>query len=464
MFPRVRRLAVDHLHGRGGWLSPAYVEIDAAGTIARVERVQPEDWRGEDVLTRRGFAIPGAPNAHSHAFQRALVGRTEASTPGRADSFWSWRNEMYRLANTFSPEDLEIVAAQLYLEMLEAGMTSVAEFHYLHHDPSGAPYAEPAEMSLRLLEAARRVGLPITILPVLYQRGGFDKPAETVQARFLCDRAEDYLSLVARLSKERTSEVEVGIAPHSLRAVRPEALTEVTRAVAPPAPIHLHIAEQELEVEQCLVHLGKRPIEWLFDAQTVDARWCLVHATHAVSHELDRIARSKAVVALCPTTEANLGDGLFDAKTFLDLGGAIAIGSDSQASVDFAEELRLLEYGQRLLHRKRNVLAASDDPIARHVGRRLFDAAIAGGARAVLRGSGEIAPGMRADLVILGSDHPRLMGHDPSSVIDAWIFGAASGAIRDVIAGGLHVVTDGAHRLREGTTRAFRETITKLAL
>lgn len=467
MPPRIERLSVDHLHQSDGWRSPAFLEIDAQGFITRVEDRRPDSWGSEPALHLSGFAIPGLCNVHSHAFQRALVGRTEANEPGREDSFWTWREEMYRLAQVFTPDALRAVAAQLYVEMLEAGLTSVGEFHYLHHRPDGGRYADPAEMSLAILQAAEQTGISLTMLPVLYLRGGFDRPASELQRPFLHRDVQDYLQLVERLRAERTrmSELRVGVAPHSLRAVPEAALLELAAGIAaidPDAPVHLHIAEQNAEVEQCIAALGSRPIDWLIDHLPVDHRWCLVHATHADVGEREKIIASRAVVGLCPTTEANLGDGLFPARAFTGQGGRFGIGSDSQASVSAIEELRLLEYSQRLTEQRRNVLADPSHPLQRHVGRFLFDRALGGGAEALAQPVWAAMAGRRADLVVLDADHPRLTGHGPQTVLDAWILGGAEGAVRDVIAGGRHLVREGRHVDRAEIATRFRQAIAGL--
>jgi formimidoylglutamate deiminase len=457
MFPPVERLAVAHLHHRGGWLSPGFVEIDPGGTILAVYAEEPAEWSSRAVLRSRGYALPGLPNLHSHAFQRLLAGRAERASSAGGDSFWTWRTEMYRLAEQLDPETLEAVAAQLDLEMLEAGYTAAAEFHYLHHPASGGRYADRAAMSRALIRAADRAGLALTLLPVLYQRGGFGQDPAPEQRPFLHPDPQDYLRLVADLRAELAarSTLRIGIAPHSLRAVEPDALAEVVAGIValdPDAPIHLHAAEQPAEVEACRTHLGARPVEWLLDHQPVDRRWCLIHATHTTEAELDRLAKSGAVAGLCPTTEANLGDGIFGAARYLGAGGSFGVGSDSNSTVDPAEELRWLEYGQRLTHLRRSVLSGAEPS----VGRSLWDRAALGGAEATAQPAGEIAVGRRADLVVLDPEHPRLAGHGPDTVLDAWIFGSARGAIAEVIAAGSHVVSGGVHRRREEIGAAFR--------
>ncbi|HEX9559575.1 MAG TPA: formimidoylglutamate deiminase, partial [Reyranella sp.] len=327
-----------------GWRRDVVVRIDR-GTIARVE--EPGDGAAERVS---GVVLPGLPNLHSHAFQRAMAGLTERRG-SEADSFWSWREAMYRFVERLSPDDLEAIAAFAYMEMLEAGFTRVAEFHYLHHQPDGRPYDNVGEMSERIVAAADAVGIGLTLLPVLYCQGGFlGREPTQGQRRFLNTR-ESY----ARLMETRVPGGAIGIAPHSLRALTLEDLkwaAETWRG----KPGHIHVSEQTREVDECLAAHKKRPIDLLCDSVEVDQHWCLVHATHADAEEIGRIARTKAVAGLCPITEANLGDGLFDVPSFLAAGGRLGVGSDSNVRISAADELRTLEYGQRLIHRQRNVL------------------------------------------------------------------------------------------------------------
>ncbi len=334
-----------------------------------------------------GPVLPGMPNLHSHAFQRGFAGLTEYRSiaadedPAGGDSFWSWRALMYRFALRLSPDALEAIATQLYIEMLRAGYTSVCEFHYVHHDPAGQPYATPAEMSLRLLRAARRAGIGMTLLPVLYQTAGFGgKPAQADQRRFL-HGTDAMLALLGDLAPACAEHgARLGLAPNSLRAVPPESLARAVaglHAMDATAPVHIHIAEQQKEVDDCLAWCGVRPVEWLLDHAPVDARWCLIHATHMDWDERRRLAHSGAVAGICPTTEANLGDGVFDAAPYLAQQGAWGIGSDSHASVSVAEELRTFEYGQRLGLQRRNVLASAQHA---QVADRLWLEAVAGGA------------------------------------------------------------------------------------
>jgi formiminoglutamate deiminase len=392
--------------------------------IVTVERGIISDVSTADVAGAQrisGIVVPGLPNLHSHAFQRAMAGLTERRG-SESDSFWTWREQMYRFVERLTPDGLEAIAALAYMEMLEAGFTSVAEFHYLHHQPDGRPYDDVAEMSQRIVAAANEVGIGLTLLPVLYRQGGFGgKPASSAQRRFVCDR-----DLYARLMETKVPDGDIGIAPHSLRAVTLDDLTWAA-ATWPKAPAHIHISEQTAEVEQCMVAHGKRPIDLLMDTIEVDTRWCLVHATHADATEIARIANAQAVVGLCPITEANLGDGLFDVPALLAHGGRLGIGSDSNVRISAADELRTLEYGQRLLHRRRNVLGE----VSRSTGRRLFEAVLDGRA---------IAAGERADLVVLDD-----AGFDGDSALDYWLFSADNAAIKTVFCAGKPVVQNGRH-------------------
>ncbi len=429
--------------GEWGWRHDLVVGIDH-GFITTVETAGVET-AGQGAADRiSGVVVPGLPNLHSHAFQRAMAGLTERR--GREqDSFWTWREQMYRFVDRLTPEDLEAIAALAYMEMLEAGFTWVAEFHYLHHQPDGRPYDNLAEMSERIVAAADTAGIGLTLLPVLYRQSGFlGQPPGAGQRRFLNDR-----SSYARLMETRVPGGTIGIAPHSLRAVTLEDLDWAARTY-PGKPAHIHISEQTREVDDCLAAHGRRPVDLLLDTVDVDAHWCLVHATHADANEIARIARARAITGLCPITEANLGDGLFDVPALLAAGGRFGIGSDSLVRISAADELRTLEYGQRLVHRQRNVLGES----GRSTGRRLFDEALAGGAQAVGAPVGAIAPGMRADFVVLQND-----GYRDDAVLDAWLFAADNAAIKTVYRGGIPVVQQGRHRDRDAIVARYRKTL-----
>lgn len=389
-----------------GWARDVLLAWDAHGTLTRVEPASSP----AAAPRAAGVLLPGLPNLHSHAFQRVFAGLTEFRATG-SDSFWTWRDRMYRVALAVSPEQLEDIATLLYAEMLCAGYTSVCEFHYLHHDPAGRPYAERAELALRLVAAARRTGIGLTMLPVLYRHGGFGPaPARADQRRFLND-VDGLLRIVERL---RSDGVCTGAAPHSLRAVAPDDLRALLAGLPAQAPLHVHVAEQRREVEDCLAWSGARPVQWLLDHVPVDARWCLVHATHLDDAERAGIADRGAVAGLCPTTEANLGDGLFDLPAY---GGAWGIGSDSHASVDAAEELRLLEYGQRLVRGERNVAASAAVP---QVAETLWRAAVAGGAQASGRPVAGLAVGQQADFLVLGET--SLEGLTPAQQLATLVF------------------------------------------
>ena len=430
----------ENLHFNDSWLSPGTLVIDDAGCITSVEAGHTD----ESAKLISGLAIPGMANLHSHAFQRAMLGLTEFRSSKSSDSFWTWRERMYQLALTMSPKDLEAIAAQLYVEMLASGITSVGEFHYLHHDFDGSAYSNCTQMSERIFAAAHSAGMSLTHLPVLYVNGGFGLPTSSEQRRFSHRDLDSFMRMFEQLQNiVKTSEHNrLGVAPHSLRAVNPECLHELVSALDTETPIHIHIAEQIKEVEDSIQYLGARPVEWLYDNFQVNERWCLVHATHLDSKEIELMAKSHAVAGLCPTTEANLGDGIFPARSFLESGGRFGIGTDSQVNVSVNGELRLLEYGQRLRDWERNVLASSEQA---SVGRRLFDAAAEGGAKALSQPIGKLSPGFRADIVVLDLDHPRLYGQSLESVLDAWIFGHVESGVRDVMVAGQWQIQNGEH-------------------
>jgi formimidoylglutamate deiminase len=448
----IHKLFAEQAFLPGGWAQAVLFDVDGAGNIVRVTANAAPG----DAARAKGPVLPGMPNLHSHAFQRAMAGLAEHAAPSleggggrRDDSFWTWREVMYRFVATLTPDQVEAIAAQLYVEMLESGYTAVGEFHYLHHGPHGQPYDDVAEMSRRTVAAAQATGIGVTQLPVLYGYGGFGaQKAGEGQRRFLNDPSR-LLRIVETLnaSHEGDPQVRVGIAPHSLRAVTAETLDEVVTgltALDAAAPIHIHIAEQVKEVDDCLAWCGKRPVEHLFEIQAPDARWCLVHATHMTAGETAALAACGAVAGLCPTTEANLGDGLFPAAAYLDAGGRWGIGSDSHISVSPIEDLRLFEYGQRLATRRRNVLAGEGDEAS--VGRRLFAQALAGGAQALGRPIGALEAGRRADLVVLDPDHPAVATLPPERLLDAVVFAGNRNPVRDVMVGGQWVVTEGRHK------------------
>lgn len=400
------------------------------------------------------WRIPGLPNLHSHAFQRAMAGLAERQSHPE-DSFWTWRELMYRFAGQFDPDALHAVATQLYAEMLEAGFTTVCEFHYLHHQPDGRPYADPSAMSQALIAAARDTGIRLTLLPVLYMSGGFDgRPLSQRQRRF-GHTLDGYLALLQSLRSQQDEALTVGIALHSLRAVPAAPMRELLDAVAgTPMPVHIHIAEQVGEVQDCEALRGARPVEWLLANAPVDAQWTLVHATHLVPAEVQGIVASAATVAICPTTEANLGDGLFPLREFLAAGGHWGIGSDSHVSVSPVEELRWLEYGQRLAHGRRNIAVSADMP---STGGLLFAQALAGGLRAC--GQGERAAG---DWIELDAGAPVLAGAREEDLLDRFLFAGNRPLVRETWVAGQRVVAQGRHRDAEAIAARYRHALAGL--
>ncbi len=408
---------------------------------------------------RHAVVVPAMPNLHSHAFQRAMAGLAERRHTGN-DTFWSWRELMYRLALSMNPDQVRAVAAQAYIEMLEAGFSRVGEFHYLHHDVDGRPYAEIAEMANAVSAAAAHTGLGMTLLPVFYAHSAFGgKPPNEGQRRFI-NSVDSYAQLLdgCRRAVKPLGTGVVGVAPHSLRAVTPEELAGVV-ALAPNTPIHIHIAEQMREVEDCVAWSGQRPIAWLLDHAPVDERWCLVHATHMTEAETTRTAASRAVVGICPITEANLGDGVFNAPTFTAAGGRFGVGSDSNVQIGAADELRLLEYSQRLARQGRNVMA----PPGGSTGRALYDQALRGGARALGAEFTGLAAGGPADIVSLNTGHAAFAGAKDDALLDAWIFNAGNGGVDCVWVNGVKQVEGGRHRARGDVSQAFFKVMKQLA-
>ncbi len=450
----IRDLFFDHALLPGGWAHNVRVAI-AEGSIISVTA----DQQADGAVRIKGVALPGLPNLHCHAFQRGMAGLTERRGPAN-DSFWTWREVMYRFLARLSPEDVEVIAAFAYMEMLEAGFTTVTEFHYLHHDRDGRPYADLGELAARIAAAAQATGIGLTLLPSLYISGGFGgAPLASGQKRFFND-VDRFMDLVAR-SRALVAplpEARVGIAPHSLRAVPPSALKHVV-AASPDGPIHIHAAEQVKEVEDCVATLGARPVELLLDNADIDQRWCVIHATHMTPSETEALARSGAVAGLCPLTEASLGDGIFDGVRHLAAGGRFGIGTDSNIQIDVATELRQLEYSQRLTHRARNVMA---DREGESVGRRLFQTAMAGGTQACARPVGAIAAGRRADFVVLNGDHPDLAVGSGDHWLDAWIFVAGRAAVDQVIVSGDVVVSGGRHRQSAILTERYVAVVNRL--
>jgi len=424
-----------------GWARDVRFQI-AGGVIQAIGvGVAPEP--GDE---RHGLGLPGLCNLHSHAFQRAMAGLTEVRGP-RGDSFWSWRALMYRFVDRLTPDDVEAIAALAYLEMLEAGFTRVGEFHYLHHDPLGRSYDDPAEMAVRIASAADQTGIGLTLLPVFYAHANFGGVAPSDgQRRFIHD-VDGYARLIdaSRRAVAGLPDALVGVAPHSLRAVTAEELSAIT-PLAGDGPVHIHIAEQTGEVADCLAATGQRPVAWLLDHQPVDRRWCLVHATHMETSEVRGLGQSGAVAGLCPITEANLGDGVFPGRDYLAAGGRFGVGSDSNVLIDAAQELRLLEYSQRLMTRARNVLAPEQGG---STGAALFDGALAGGAQALGVEAVGLTVGAGADLISLDTDHPSLASKTGDAVLDAWIFAGSADVIDCVWRRGQKQVERGRHFLRD---------------
>jgi len=451
------RYFADHVWLPSGFVANARIEVDAAASGASLAIRGDVGADGAERLGR--YVLPGMPNIHSHAFQRAMAGLAERqSNPD--DSFWTWREVMYAFAGCIGPDELRAIAAQLYVEMLKAGYTQVCEFHYLHHRPDGTPYPDSAAMSTALIEAAREAGIGLTLLPTLYMTGGFDGRALSERQRRFGHDVDSYLDLLDRLRALESSRVRVGIALHSLRAVPEAAMRAVIESkLARDRPIHIHIAEQLGEVQDCLAIRNARPVEWLLDHAPVDAQWCLVHATHLTDAETQRLAKSGAVAGLCPTTEANLGDGLFPLAAYLDAGGTLGIGSDSHISVSPVEELRWLEYGQRLKTRHRNIAARS---AGASVAETLWKAAQHGGALASGVGAFD-AGGARADLIVLDDDAPTLAARDVRNVLDSFVFAGNAQLARHVMAGGEWVVRDFRHRDEQAIAARYRATVERLA-
>lgn len=438
-----------------GWATDVAIDMDAAGRIARLEPA--------DAGATPGLVIPGMPNVHSHAFQRALAGRAERAGRG-PDAFLTWREQMYALSRQLAPAELEAIGTLLYVEMLEAGYTSVCEFHYLHHGPDGVRHADPAAASRALIRAAAAAGIRLTLLPVLYMHAGFGaQPPEPAQAAFI-HTVRDYLALLGTLLGEQHDTLRIGIAFHSLRAVSPEAMDEVLAwraGAAPGCPVHIHVAEQRQEVHDCEAWSGRRPVQWLLERDYPDESWCLVHATHMTREEIRALAATGAVVGVCPTTEANLGDGLFPLGEFLAAGGRIGIGSDSHVSVSPVEELRWLEYGQRVRHGRRNVAAGPTEP---NTGARLVRAALAGGRQALGQAAGSIAVGSVADLVELDARHPLLVGGDGDELLDRFVFAGNRPLVANVFVAGRQVVRDGRHPLAGAAAAGFAAVVGRLRL
>jgi formimidoylglutamate deiminase len=445
---RVAGLFFDEALLPQGWARDVRITVEA-GRLAGVEAgVSPV--AGDE---RHRIAIPGMPNLHSHAFQRGMAGLTEVRGAA-ADNFWTWRELMYRFVDRMSPDDIEAMTAQAYVEMLESGFTRVGEFHYIHHDVSGAPYGNIGELAERIAASAQSAGIGMTLLPVFYAHAGFGgRVPDAGQRRFLND-IDGFARLMdaSRRAVAGQQGAVVGVAPHSLRAVTPDELKAILD-IAREGPVHIHIAEQIREVDECIAWSGQRPLQWLFDHIAVGRRWCLIHATHATVEEISRFASSGAVAGLCPITEANLGDGTFSAPAFLEQNGAFGVGTDSNVLIGVADELRQLEYSQRLAHQARNLMAGQ---AAGSTGRALFETALNGGSQALGVAHRGLAEGGFADIVSLDADHVALAGRSQDAILDSWIFGAGRGLVDCVWTRGRQVVRAGRHHERESIALRFR--------
>ncbi len=420
-----------------GWATDVRLRISAG----RIEAVEQDTAVRKDEF-QAGIIIPGLCNAHSHAFQRALVGRTEQRSPEGQDNFWTWRQAMYRLASQIDTDTLKVIASRVYAEMLAAGYTAVAEFHYLHHTGFEA-----------IISAAEETGIRLTFVPILYERAGFDNPTpDDVQKLFVMS-LDDFVKLYEQSKSFANDRIGFGVGIHSLRAVKKESIDEISKfAASENIPLHIHISEQQREVDECLSHYKTRPARWLLGRYDVDASWCLVHATHLERDEISAIAKSGAVVCLCPSTEANLGDGIFPLQAYLAEGGQIAIGSDSHVTIDPFEELRWLEYGQRLTTQSRNVSVFDGG----HTGDTLFDQAATGGALASGQQIGRLEEGAMADLIVLNDSDPMLAGHDENTLLDSLVFSGYRVPIDRVMVAGEWRVVDGRHVGDDETREAYR--------
>lgn len=432
-----------------GWANNVTLSIDHDGTITDI---QAETTQTNAEEQAKGPVAPAIANLHSHAFQRAMAGLAEVSSSSE-DSFWTWRDAMYRLVGQLSPEDMQAVAAKLYSELLKGGFGHIVEFHYLHHQADGTAYDDPAEMSLRIFSAAKQSGIGLTHLPVFYAHAGFGGTAPGDGQRPFIHSVDRFLTLLERLEKERAgTAINLGLAIHSLRAATPDEMHTILSAEQTGGPIHIHVAEQQKEVDDCLAWSGRRPVQWLLDEMPVDERWCAIHATHMTAEETSRLAGSGAVAGLCPETEANLGDGIFPATDFLGANGRFGIGTDSHVATSVSEELRLLEYGQRLRDQRRNRITAGSGT---SVGETLFKGALAGGAQAAGQPKHGLSIGASADLVVLSEVEAFIATAPSTKILDRWLFALGSKAVRDVMVAGQWVVQDGRHIRQEEIDRAF---------
>lgn len=437
-----------------GWENNVRVEIDETGRISRVQADSPATG------TQIGTLLPAIANLHSHAFQRSMAGLTEKRGPDPRDTFWTWRQLMFRFLDQLTPDHVQAIASFVQMEMLEAGYANNTEFHYLHHQPGGAPYDNIAEMAERIAAAAEITGIGLTLLPVHYQFGGCDKcPLGPGQIRFGNDpeRFSKLYEESEKALKSLTFDTKMGVAPHSLRAVGREDLIATTR-LSKDGPIHMHLAEQVAEVEEVSASWGKRPVEWLLENADIDENWCLIHCTQMDEHETVNLAKTGAVAGLCPITESSLGDGIFDGVRYLGAGGTIGIGSDSNIRISLSEELRTLDYSQRLRDKSRAALATPEHS----TGRRLFEAAAKGGAQAAGRNSGRIEVGALADLMALDGTAVDLIGRTGDTILDTYIFAGDDRMVRDVWSAGRHVVTEGRHIAHDAIAGRYRKVMEQL--
>ncbi|MDD9900667.1 MAG: formimidoylglutamate deiminase [Alphaproteobacteria bacterium] len=447
-----------------GWAEDVLVAYDKDGWIVGVETGKAPSSDDNDVEAVPGVLVPGLVNAHSHAFQRALAGLTERGA-GRKKSFWSWRDTMYRFVSKLSPDDMHALAKGVYTDMLKAGYTSVGEFHYLHHDPEGKAYTDIAEMSHQVIRAAMETGIAITHMPALYAFGGVGgQPAVEGQRRFL-NTVPSLLQMLEKLQKDYAGipQVSFGFAHHSLRAVTPDMLRDGTRAarrLMPDVPIHILAGAQRAEVEDCLAWSGLSPAGWLMEYGDVDENWSFIHALHMTEEDTRSMAAMGIVAVLCPTSEANHGAGVFPLLHYLQCGGRFAIGSASNVSVDALEELRWLEYLQRVQAGERVILYTDE---LTSVGATLFERTVQGGARALKRKTGRIAVGCRADFVVLDTDLPSMAGKLRDHVLDTAIFAAAETPVLHVMSGGRWAVRDRRHRREDQIRDSLRKVLQNLS-
>lgn len=439
-----------------GWASDVTIGIDQSGSITTIERGTVH---GPDSTMLAGPVVPALQNLHSHGFQRAMAGLAEIAG-STDDSFWTWRDTMYRLVGQMSPDDVEAVTTKLYSELLKGGFGHVGEFHYFHHALAEVGKSGGFEMSSRILRSAETAGIGLTHLPVFYAHAGFGGLEPNAGQRPFIHGVDSFLALLDQLAPAcAAADVRLGLAIHSLRAATPDEMRAVLSSEQTGGPIHIHVAEQEREVEDCLAWSGRRPVSYLLNEFAVDERWCAIHATHMTAEETARLAKSGAAAGLCPATEANLGDGIFPATEFMAQGGRFGIGTDSHVATSVAEELRVLEYGQRLRDRRRNRLVSGPGA---SVGRTLIDASLAGGSQAAGLQTSGIRVGARADLVVLDGANPFIAAAKDDQVLDRWIFALGSEAVRDVMVRGDFVVQEGRHRAEERIDRDFARALQRI--